>query len=36
MEQKDMETGKTVKEKKEVLTLKKFEEACEAVGGLFQ
>ena len=32
MEQKDMETGKTVKEKKEVLTLKKFEEACEAVG----
>ena len=27
-----METGKTVKEKKEVLTLKKFEEACEAVG----
>ena len=32
MEQKDMETGKTVKEKKGVLTLKKFEEACEAVG----
>jgi threonine dehydratase len=32
MEQKDMETGKTVKEKNEVLTLKKFEEACEAVG----
>ncbi len=32
MEQKDMGTGKTVKEKKEVLTLKKFEEACEAVG----
>ena len=27
-----MGTGKTVKEKKEVLTLKKFEEACEAVG----
>ncbi len=27
-----METGKTVKEKNEVLTLKKFEEACEAVG----